>query len=80
VLTEVGGFGELAGTGAVELVAPGDPRALARALGDLLADPGRRSAMARAARVAASPDGPYGWATIASRHLELYREVLDRGR
>ncbi len=43
LLTAVGGFPEVARTGAAELVAPGDPDALARALGALLADPARRA-------------------------------------
>jgi glycosyltransferase involved in cell wall biosynthesis len=70
ILSAVGGFPEVAATGAAELVAPGDAAALADALGALLADPGRRERMAAAARAAA--DGPYGWDAIARRTLELY--------
>lgn len=43
VASEVGGMAELlAGTGAARLVPPGDPDALARALGELAADPEAR--------------------------------------
>lgn len=80
VLSSVGGFDELAPTGAVEPVAPNDASALARALTALLADPERRARMSRAARLAASADGPYGWRAIAGRHMELYRSLLDRRR
>jgi glycosyltransferase involved in cell wall biosynthesis len=70
ILSAVGGFSEVAATGAAELVAPGDAAALAEALGALLADPGRRERMAAAARAAAA--GPYGWDSIARRTLDLY--------
>jgi len=80
VLSAVGGFGELAATGAVELVPPDDHAALAGVLLSLLGDPERRARMARAASLAASPDGPYGWDTIARRHLGLYHALLDRPR
>jgi glycosyltransferase involved in cell wall biosynthesis len=70
LLTSVGGFPEIAATGAAELVAPGDPDALANALGALLADDTRLAAMAAASRAAA--DGPYGWDAIAERTLALY--------
>jgi glycosyltransferase involved in cell wall biosynthesis len=70
LLTAVGGFPEIAATGAAELVPPGDPDALAGALSALLADPARRERMAAAARAAAA--GPYGWDAIARRTLELY--------
>ena len=63
LLTAVGGFPEVARTGAAELVPPGDPGALACALGALLGDPARR---------AGAPDGPYGWDAIARRTLVLY--------
>jgi glycosyltransferase involved in cell wall biosynthesis len=75
LLTAVGGFPEVAATGAAELVPPGDPEALAAALRGLLDDPGRRAALAAAARAAATPDGPYGWDAIARRTLALYRSL-----
>jgi len=72
LLTAVGGFPEVARTGAAELVPPADPDALAAALGGLLAAPERRAALAAAARAAGAPDGPYGWDGIARRTLDLY--------
>ncbi len=70
LLSAVGGFPEIAATGAAELVAPGDAEALAGALSALLADPDRLARMAAASRAAA--DGPYGWDAIAERTLALY--------
>ena len=54
LLSDVGGFGEVAATGAAELVAPGDPAALHAALAALLADPDRRATLALAATHAAA--------------------------
>jgi glycosyltransferase involved in cell wall biosynthesis len=76
VLSAVGGFPEVAATGAARLVPPADPRALARALIELLADPSARDELAKAAREAA--DDVYSWDAIATRTLTLYRELLDR--
>jgi glycosyltransferase involved in cell wall biosynthesis len=73
LLSAVGGFPEIAATGAAELVPPGDPDALAGALTALLADPERRARMAAAARAAA--DGAYGWDAIARRTLALYEAL-----
>lgn len=73
LLTEVGGFPEVAATGAAELVPPGDPAALHAALVRLLADPAARERLAAAARAAAA--GPYAWDAIAARHLALYRAL-----
>jgi glycosyltransferase involved in cell wall biosynthesis len=72
LLSAVGGFPEVARTGAAELVPPGDPDALAQALGALLHDRARRAALADAVRRAGAPDGPYGWDAIARRTLALY--------
>ncbi len=74
VLTAVGGFPEVAGEGAAELVAPGDPAALAGALSRLLGDPAARGRLAAAARAAAT--GPYSWDTVARRHLHLYGTLV----
>jgi glycosyltransferase involved in cell wall biosynthesis len=74
LLSSVGGFPEIAETGAAELVVPGDPSALHIALRRLLDDPGRREALAAAAREAAATT--YSWDGIAARHLELYEALL----
>lgn len=70
ILTAVGGFPEIAATGAAELVPPDDPDALAQALTRLLGDRERRDRMAEAARAAAA--GPYSWDAIARQTLALY--------
>jgi len=70
LLSAVGGFPEVAATGAAELVEPGDPAALHAALARLLADSAARARLAAAARAAAA--GPYSWDAIAARHLVLY--------
>ncbi len=74
VLTDVGGFPEIAAAGAAELVVPGDPAELHDALARLLDDPARRATMATAALRLA--DGTYGWDAIARAHLELYDTLL----
>lgn len=75
VATAVGGFPELAEReGALRLVAPADPVALATALAELIADPAQRSELGRAAARAAA--GPYSWPSIAARTLELYRDLV----
>lgn len=71
LLSAVGGFPEVAATGAAELVAPGDAGALRQALDRLLGDPARRERLASAARAAAT--GPYSWDAAAARTLEVYR-------
>lgn len=74
VLSAVGGFPEVAATGAGRLVPPGDASALAAALGELTADPAARERLAAAARLAA--DGAYSWDSVASQTLALYRELI----
>jgi len=73
VASDVGGFGEVAATGAGEVVAPADPAALHDALAALLADPERRARMAAAAREAAATT--YAWDAIARRTLDLYARL-----
>ena len=70
LLTDVGGFPELAATGAAALVPPGDPAALRVELTRLLADPDALASMGAAAAAAAR--GPYSWDAIARRTLEIY--------
>lgn len=74
LLTAVGGFPEVAATGAAELVPPGDPAALHVALARLLSDPAARDRLAAAARAAAA--GPYAWDAIAEQTLALYHSLL----
>lgn len=74
LLSAVGGFPEVAATGAAELVAPGDPAALHAALAALLDDPARRAAMASAAAEAARTT--YSWDGIAERHRAVYGMLL----
>jgi glycosyltransferase involved in cell wall biosynthesis len=74
LLSAVGGFPEVAATGAAELVAPGDPAALHAALVRLLADPAARAELAAAARTAAA--STYSWDAIATRTLALYQSLL----
>jgi glycosyltransferase involved in cell wall biosynthesis len=76
LLTAVGGFPEIAATGAAALVPSRDPAALAAAVTDLLHDPERLSAMSAAAAHGASPDGPFGWDRIGRQTLALYQALL----
>ncbi len=78
LLSDVGGFPEVAATGAARAVPAGDSAALGEALRELLADPAARSAMAERARAAAA--GPYSWDMIAQRTLELYRSLCAQPR
>jgi glycosyltransferase involved in cell wall biosynthesis len=73
LLTDVGGFGEMAAAGAARLIPPGDPAALHRALLGLLEDPAERARLAAAAHAAAA--GPYSWEAAAERTLTLYRSL-----
>jgi len=78
VLSEVGGFPEVAATGAARLVPPEDANALSAALSELLADAGARAELSAAATRAAA--GPYSWDRIAEQTLSLYRELLEASR
>ena len=73
LLTDIGGFSELAATGAGRLVPAGDVGALATALDALLADPDARRRMSEAAAAAAA--GPYSWREAATRTLSLYQTI-----
>ncbi len=74
LLTAVGGFPEVAATGAAALVPPADAPALHAALTGLLADPAARARLAAAAREAAATT--YSWDAIADRTLALYQSLL----
>jgi glycosyltransferase involved in cell wall biosynthesis len=73
VLSDVGGFSEVAAHGAARLVAPDDVDALRSALTELLADPEARSRFGEAALAAAR--GPYSWDAAAAQTLALYRSL-----
>ena len=74
VVSDVGGFGEVAAAGAARLVPPNDPGALHDALERLLIDPQEREGLAWGALAAAS--GPYSWQEAAGQTLALYRELV----
>jgi glycosyltransferase involved in cell wall biosynthesis len=75
VLTDVGGFSEIARDGAARLVAPGDPEALGGVLDELVGDPQARARLGEAARAAAA--GPYAWDSVARRTAELYESLVS---
>jgi glycosyltransferase involved in cell wall biosynthesis len=75
LLSDVGGFAEVAALGGAHAVAPGDASALRAALIELLADPVKLDALASRARELAA--GEYGWDGIARRTLALYERLLD---
>ncbi|HWE09342.1 MAG TPA: glycosyltransferase family 4 protein [Solirubrobacteraceae bacterium] len=76
VVTDIGGFSEIAATGAARLVAPDDPEALGAALAELTGDAAARKRMAAAARAAAQ--GPYSWERSAHQTVALYERVRRR--
>lgn len=79
VASAVGGVPSLVEDGATGiLVPPGDPGALAEALGDLARDPGRASDLGRrgAARVASR----YGWRGISEATDLLFEEAIAASR
>ncbi|HEX5853084.1 MAG TPA: glycosyltransferase family 4 protein [Solirubrobacteraceae bacterium] len=75
LLSDVGGFPEVAATGAARTFPAGDAIALNRELRALLADPATLRALAESSRAAA--DGAYSWRSIARRTLALYDALLD---
>ncbi len=77
LLSDVGGFPEIAATGAARAVPAGDPGALGEALGELLGDPAALAAMGDRARGAAA--GEFAWEPIARRTLALYSSLLEGG-
>jgi glycosyltransferase involved in cell wall biosynthesis len=75
VLSDVGGFAEVAAAGAARLVPAGDPPALRVALTGLLSDPAERDRLATAARALAS--GEWSWQRVAERTKALYASLLS---
>lgn len=74
VVSDVGGFSEVAAHGAARLVAPGDVEALRDALVELIASPPAREGLGAAALAAAR--GPYSWDAVARATLELYERLV----
>jgi glycosyltransferase involved in cell wall biosynthesis len=74
VVSDVGGFSEVAASGGARLVTPGDPAALREALVGLLEDPQEREGLAWGALTAAR--GAYSWETAARETLALYRDLV----
>jgi glycosyltransferase involved in cell wall biosynthesis len=75
VLSAVGGFPEVAETGAARLVPPGDTTALTATLEELVKDETARAELGAAATRAAA--GPFSWDEAARRTLNLYRELIE---
>ena len=76
LLTDVGGFGEVAELGAARLVPREDAEALRVAMQELIDDPAQRSRLAGGARAAA--EGEYSWDEIGKRTYALYERLLGR--
>jgi glycosyltransferase involved in cell wall biosynthesis len=75
LLSEVGGFPEIAARGAAQLVEPGNVESLRAGLIELLSDDGRRLAMGEAALRLAR--GEHSWAAVAEATERLYRLLLE---
>ena len=76
LLSDVGGFPEVAAHGAAATFPSGDAAALRAELDRLLGDPAARAALRAAAQLAARER--YGWPGIARAHLELYARLAGR--
>jgi glycosyltransferase involved in cell wall biosynthesis len=74
LLSDAGGFPEVAEHGCADIVAAGDVDALRSALLGLLGDPARLSEMA--ARAGELAQSQYSWKAIARAHLDLYEQLL----
>lgn len=76
VATNVGGNPEIVRPGVTGLlVEPGEPRELATALGELLADPERARSMGRAGRALA--EERFSLRAMVGAYCDLYREVVQ---
>jgi glycosyltransferase involved in cell wall biosynthesis len=73
LLSDVGGFGEVAEAGAARLVPPGDAGALHDELVELLADAAERERLAAAARALAA--GEFSWERAAAQTASLYASL-----
>jgi glycosyltransferase involved in cell wall biosynthesis len=75
LLSDVGGFREMADTGAARIVPAGDAAALGEALRELLRDRAALTEMCVKARAAAC--GRYSWESVAGAHIELYAQLMQ---
>ncbi len=73
LLSDVGGFGEIAAQGAARAVPSENPAALAAALRELLGDDAERERLAASALVAAR--GRYSWDKIGRETMALYERL-----
>ena len=73
VLTDIGGFSEVAAAGAASLVPSDDSAALHDALMSLIADRSERERLGAGARAAAA--GSYSWDVAATGTLDVYRSI-----
>ncbi|HEY4810102.1 MAG TPA: glycosyltransferase family 4 protein [Solirubrobacteraceae bacterium] len=78
LLSDVGGFPEVAAQGAARTFPAGDTAALNAALRELVADPATLAQLASGARAAAT--GTYSWSEIGKRTLALYDALLGEER
>lgn len=74
VVSDIGGFAEVAAAGAARLVEPGDPAALSANVRELLEDERERRLLGTAALRAAT--GEWSWDSVARRTLEVYATIL----
>jgi glycosyltransferase involved in cell wall biosynthesis len=74
VVSDVGGFSEVAAHGAARLVPPGDVEALRGVLAELVGSPAAREVLGTAALAAAR--GPYSWDAAAQATLALYERLI----
>jgi glycosyltransferase involved in cell wall biosynthesis len=75
LLSDVGGFPEIAQTGAARTFPANDASALRTELRGLLDDPAARALLAERARTVA--EGEYSWDGVARRTLDLYEALLS---
>ena len=76
IATGVGGVADLAASGAVAIVSPRNPAALARTIETLAADPSLRRTMEQRGRSLAVER--YGWNVVADQFLDLYGSLARR--
>jgi glycogen(starch) synthase len=77
IVAETGGLAELvAGTGAALMFEPGNAEQLAEAITQVVTEPETAAELRR--RSTEVVDATYSWTAIATRSVEIYRELSDR--